>query len=210
MSYHHWTIDKQLGLLIDNGDLHSRLYKLYLHALTSHCLPDPLTSRTGTEEALHGLRMASTQSFSSLDMQHIEQIRAFAKLAPARDYFPQGSKFMQTIHWENLSPLSQHESFVTEARRILAQAESSLVFQPGSNEKLKLSLRNSGRGADDLRQRAAVMNAFHRVIPFGGEYFSSAVDTPYHDARDLVSPSPRESEACLVATMVDEWTSTLR
>ncbi|KAJ5054923.1 uncharacterized protein L3040_001185 [Drepanopeziza brunnea f. sp. 'multigermtubi'] len=63
-----FVIDKDLGLLTDNGNLRSRLFKLYLHALTSPCLPDPLIFRTGSEEALHGLRLAAgTKSF--LDME---------------------------------------------------------------------------------------------------------------------------------------------
>jgi hypothetical protein len=52
--YHQFVIDKGLGLLDDNDNLRSRFFKLYLHALTPHCLPDSLTSRTGSEEALHG------------------------------------------------------------------------------------------------------------------------------------------------------------
>lgn len=40
--YHEFRIDKDLGRLNDNGSLRSRLFKLYLHALTSHCLPDTL------------------------------------------------------------------------------------------------------------------------------------------------------------------------
>jgi hypothetical protein len=35
-----------------------RLYLLYLHALTSHQLVDPLTKRTGTAGALEGLKRA--------------------------------------------------------------------------------------------------------------------------------------------------------
>ena len=80
--YHQFVIDKDLGRLIDNGNLRSRLFKLYIHALTSYCLPDPLTSRTGTEEALHGLRLASTRSFVSLSLEHVEQLKLFAKLTP--------------------------------------------------------------------------------------------------------------------------------
>ena len=82
IAYHQFVIDKDLGLLIDNGNLRSRLFKLYLHALTAYCLPDPLTSRTGTEEALHGLRLASTRSFLSLSQEHVEQLKLFAKLTP--------------------------------------------------------------------------------------------------------------------------------
>jgi hypothetical protein len=52
VKYHSYHIDTQLGRLVDNGNLTSRLFRLYLHATTAHCLIDQLTGRTGTEEAL--------------------------------------------------------------------------------------------------------------------------------------------------------------
>ncbi|KAG9127629.1 hypothetical protein FRC07_011512 [Ceratobasidium sp. 392] len=47
--FYRYKVDDNLGLLTSSTSLTSRLYKIYLHALTSHCLPDPLTGRTGTE-----------------------------------------------------------------------------------------------------------------------------------------------------------------
>jgi hypothetical protein len=82
LKYHHYHIDSQLGRLIDNGSLLSRIYKLYLHALTSHCLPDLLTGRTGTEEALHGLAMASTQSFLELGDKERDILELITELTP--------------------------------------------------------------------------------------------------------------------------------
>jgi hypothetical protein len=203
--YHRFVIDKDLGLLIDNGNLRSRLFKLYLHALTSHCLPDSLTSRTGSEEALHGLRLASTQSFLSLDLEHVEQLKLLAKLTPARDFYPKGSKFMQTVNWENLSPLSHHECFVREARLMLAQAESFQVFHTASDMKYKIEQR----GPSELRKRAAIRNAFYRVHPFGAEQFTSTFDAIYDEARDSIPNSSREHDACYIATMVDRWSCRL-
>ncbi|KAE9375857.1 hypothetical protein N431DRAFT_556187 [Stipitochalara longipes BDJ] len=206
VSYHQYVIDKDLGLLVDNGNLRSRLFKFYLHALTSHCLPDSLTSRTGTEEALHGLRLASTRSFLSLSPEHVEQLKLFAKLTPARDFYPKGSKFMQTVSWENLSPLSQHEGFVREVRLMLAQAESFRMFQTASdNMKYKIEQR----GPIELRDRAAIRNAFFRVHPFGAERFTSSNDAIYAEARDSIPNSTREHEACYIATMVDKWSCRL-
>ena len=43
-----YNVDERLGRLIDNGSAHSKLLAAYLHALTSFCLPDPLTGRTRT------------------------------------------------------------------------------------------------------------------------------------------------------------------
>ena len=57
--WHEYTIDTDLGCIKSNGSLNSRLYLCYLHALTSHCLPDPLLGHTGTEEALYMLRSAA-------------------------------------------------------------------------------------------------------------------------------------------------------
>jgi hypothetical protein len=192
--------------LLDNGSLSSRLFKLYLHTLTSHCLPDSLTSRTGTEEALHGLRLASTRSFLSLDPEHVDQLKPFAKLTPARDFYPKGSKFMQTVHWENLSPLSHHDEFVREAHRMLAQAESFREFQTASdNVKYKIDQRGPG----ELQARAAIRNAFYRVHPFGAGKFTLDHDALYKEARDSVPNSPREQYACSIATMVDKWSCRL-
>src|SRR5882762_2692185 len=51
VKYHDYKIDSDLGRLVGTVSLISKLYKIYLHAISSHCLPDPLTARTGTEEA---------------------------------------------------------------------------------------------------------------------------------------------------------------
>ena len=67
ISYHLYYIDSQIGRLVDNGSLKSKLFKCYLHAVTAHCLTDKLTGRTGTEEALSILASASVRSFLSLD-----------------------------------------------------------------------------------------------------------------------------------------------
>jgi hypothetical protein len=52
VKYHLYSIDSQLGRLIDNSSIQSRLFRLYLHATIVHCLIDKLTMRTGTVEAL--------------------------------------------------------------------------------------------------------------------------------------------------------------
>lgn len=80
--YHPYTIDSRLGRLVDDGSLLSRVYKIYLHALTSHCLPDLLTGRTGTEEALYGLSMASTNSFTELSYSEFDLLELISELTP--------------------------------------------------------------------------------------------------------------------------------
>ena len=65
---HPFEVDMRLGRLVDNGSLQSKLYIAYLHAVTSFALPDPLTKRTGTEQALSVLRSAAVRSFEQLSV----------------------------------------------------------------------------------------------------------------------------------------------
>ncbi|CZS94753.1 uncharacterized protein RAG0_04618 [Rhynchosporium agropyri] len=200
VSHHKFDVDRVLGLLKDNGSLKSRLFKLYLHALTSHCLPHSLTGRTGSEEALHGLALHSTRSYP-LDAEHVEQLKLFAKLTPARDFHPKASKFIQTVSWENLSPLSQHEGFIEEARLMLSRAETVRKFNPEEGVKYNLEQR----GASELHARALIRNAVFRVDAFGAEKFTTSHDTHHSTARDSINNSLVESVACHVATVVGNW-----
>ncbi|KAF8129296.1 hypothetical protein EV363DRAFT_1451295 [Boletus edulis] len=51
--YHVYNVDGTLGCLTGVSSLTSRLYLAFLHAMTNNaCRPDPLTDRTGIEEAI--------------------------------------------------------------------------------------------------------------------------------------------------------------
>jgi hypothetical protein len=78
--WHEYAIDTNLGCLTSNISLGSKLYQCYLHALTSHCLPDPLLGHTGTEEALYILRSAACRSFQRLDAHEARLLELISKL----------------------------------------------------------------------------------------------------------------------------------
>jgi len=110
--HHIFEANTTLGLLSDSGALSSKLLICYLHALTSHCLPDPLTRRTGTEEALRLLDSAALRSFQHLDAESAHYLQAIEDLSPQRTYYPVHLQVMETIKWNsNLMSLSQHDSF---------------------------------------------------------------------------------------------------
>ncbi|KAH9046985.1 hypothetical protein EDB83DRAFT_2634842 [Lactarius deliciosus] len=67
VDWHEYTINTDLGRLAGNVSLRSKVYQCYLHALMSHCLPDPLLGHTGTEESLNMLQSAAFLSFQRLD-----------------------------------------------------------------------------------------------------------------------------------------------
>ncbi|KAF3910551.1 hypothetical protein ABW21_db0201596 [Orbilia brochopaga] len=85
-AYQAYTVDKRLGRLKGNGSTTSRLYQIYLHAVTSSpsCQPDPLTKRTGTEEAASLLGSGAVCSFQELDSADINLLHLIAQLTPKR------------------------------------------------------------------------------------------------------------------------------
>ncbi|KAF8260777.1 hypothetical protein EI94DRAFT_1747592, partial [Lactarius quietus] len=109
--WHEYTIDTDLGRLTGNVSLRSKLYQCYLHALTSHCLPDPLLGHTGTEESLNMLQSAALLSFQRLDNDDARTLRLISKLTPCREYYLPHLRSMVTVEWNDLPVLSQHHDF---------------------------------------------------------------------------------------------------
>ncbi|KAI6137675.1 hypothetical protein BKA82DRAFT_4493645 [Pisolithus tinctorius] len=95
------------------GSLASNLYRAYLHALTSKsCSVDPLTQRTGTEEALSILHSAACRSFMKIDTRCDKLLCHIAALTTPRTWYPKHLKCMQTVHWlAGLPAASQHHGF---------------------------------------------------------------------------------------------------
>ena len=134
VGWHEYTIDTDLGRLTSNVNLDRILYQCYLHALTSHCLPDPLLNHTGTEEALYLLRGAACTSFQRLDLHAanlLKSIGALSALSPTRR-FNRPDRVIAKFMWEDLPGLSQHHDFFRNACTILdhAQALEVLHDQP--------------------------------------------------------------------------------
>jgi len=121
--WHEYTIDTDLGCLRGNTSLMSKLYQCYFHALTSHCLPDPLLGRTGTEEALCILRSAGCRSFQRLDADEMKMLELISDLTPRRAYFSENIVAV-LWKWDDLPALSQHEDFFPAVRSLLDHAHA--------------------------------------------------------------------------------------
>lgn len=127
-----YNLDEVLGRITDSGDLEAKLLLSYLHALTSSCLPDPLTKVTGTEAALQILQSAAVRSFDLLTHRNVELLEQIAALSTRRSFYPKHEKVMQQVSWNtSLSPLSQHPQFRTFVYRIFDHASKMHVFYPG-------------------------------------------------------------------------------
>ena len=203
-SYYVYNIDSLIGRLIDdNGSLKSRLFICYLHAVTAHCLPDDLTGRTGTEEALSVLDSSFVRSFPTLDQTEIDLLIQLGRLTPHRKFYPDYLQVMQEVQWNPLHSLSQHPSFCTLVTSIFDRYQEVKVF---SENRVELPYHKLCR-EDLLLQRAAIRDSSYRIYGFGAEAHTVKYDVLY-TARDQES-SRRESQVCQIARLVDSWAARL-
>lgn len=204
VTYHLYTVDTNLGRLVGNDSLGSHLYKIYLHAITAHCLPDSLTNRTGTEEALAGLRSAATWSFQKLEKKEIELLTLIASLTPTRVYYPQHLEVMQTVGWGCLSPVVQHDEFHTIVTSIFNHAARFHIFR----EDGRILEYYKSKSSAHLLARAAIRNAAFRRDEYGGSLLTITKDAPY-TARHIGWNSVEGAQAWDVARAVERWTTGL-
>ncbi|KAK8019158.1 hypothetical protein PG990_004296 [Apiospora arundinis] len=195
--YHCYEIDNVLGRLIDNGSLQSKLLICYLHAVTAHCLPDPLTGRTGTEEALRILKSAAILSFHRLQAEDVQLLANIAKLSPVRSLYPSHLKEMQQIGWsDKLESLSQHDEFAMTVETILREGQYAELFFPETAQSIDLPKESHPQ----LRQRALIRSACYHVDGFGAEKFRRSDDLVYRrrDVAELLSSKHLEERVCQI------------
>jgi len=196
---HLFDVDTILGRLSDDGSIHAKLYIAYMHALTSFCLPDPLTRMTGTEQALSILRSAGVASFDQLSEHDIGVLKNIANLTPARGFYPQHLREMQTVTWDpQLSSSSQHGEFVDAVGTLLNQHSATAILYPGTKMPTVPKLRLSDRF---LGERDLIRSSTFRTAGFGAEHH-----TPVHDAvyasRDQDQGSQRARNVFYLSNMV--------
>ncbi|RYO29176.1 hypothetical protein AA0111_g6158 [Alternaria arborescens] len=201
-----YNIDETLGQITGDGSLRSRLILCYLHALTSHCLPDTLTGCTGTESAISILKSAAVKSFDLLTPEDVDLLVRVADLSAARSYYPQHLKVMQSIKWNtNLPSLSQNASLRFLVSSLLHRAAKMRLFHPDKPEifeKISQAQQTLMASSDTrLDKRSSIRTATYQVASFGAEQFTSSDDLAY-DARDNQRTSNRANRAHVAAKMI--------
>ncbi|KAK0710370.1 hypothetical protein B0T21DRAFT_454868 [Apiosordaria backusii] len=207
-----FQVDTRLGRLTDNGSLTSKLFLCLLHALTSHCLLDPLTSRTGTDEALRILRQASVRSFQRLDMSSISILREISNLSPKRVFYPEHLENMEQCVWNhNLPVLSQHDGFRAAVEEIITHAQNCEVLYKSTEGGAGKEIGNLAKDVKShlLVERAIIRNSIFRVAEFGAEDYSSRHDVSYCGRHNVDSEFKRSSRAQKIASLVYSGTPQL-
>ncbi|KAL2863546.1 uncharacterized protein BJX67DRAFT_384547 [Aspergillus lucknowensis] len=209
----HYLVDSNLGMLSATSGMIGTLYQAYLHAVTSFVLPDPLTNRSGTEEALRILRQAKLKSSFPLDSDCVHLLSLIAALTPRRQYYPpkrdtaSAVVFMQRVTWNReLGELAQHDEFAQVANKIYNYTNKFAVFHDRKAE----SPPGLVRGDMNLLDRARFRHKRFHKSGFGGGSQRQEVQPSPYKARDRTpTESARSRRVYEMATLVRDWPSTL-
>jgi len=128
-AYGIFTINETLKRLDCEPEPRLLYLKAQYHAYTSFVLPDMLTDRTGTEEALHFLSSGICQPWSPLSIAQNRSLIYLARLTPRREYYPRHLKAMQKTSWDfNLTTNIQHDRFRAFVDAIQERSEELTIF----------------------------------------------------------------------------------
>jgi hypothetical protein len=203
VTYQTFRVDTDMGCLTGNVSLTNKLYCAYLHALTSGCGADPLTGRSGTEEALSGLRSASCWSIIKFGSREAELLSLIASIYPTRTWYPEHLKCMQKVEWLNLPASAQHHELYVVAKGIKEHCERVLLFQDGQSSAL---FQSFPLHEENLLQRSALRAAYLFPSEFSGQPSGANLDVRY-SARDLVEVASGEQRVYTAATVVHHRTA---
>lgn len=195
---HALFIDELLGRLVDHGNLKCKLFLALLHGLTSFCLRDPLTGRTGTEECFSILRSAAVRSFDQLSTSEVGILKEIANLVPGRAFYPANEQMMQTTSFSSkVGFLAQHNGVFEAVKSIFRQARDARLFHPDP-DGLQYSLPQI---SEHLLERDSIRSSTFRTSGFGAEVFKNTGDVRYQ-SRDTDQCSDRARHAYSLATII--------
>ena len=129
-AYARFEIDNTLGRLTCPPEPRLLCTKVQLHAFTSYALADPLTGRTGEEEAFHTLlsgRMQPWFAFTGICLKVLGQVQM---LAPKRSYYPEELKVLQKVAWDEHLPVGlQNDRYRRVLHDLVAKADRLRRFE---------------------------------------------------------------------------------
>ncbi|KAG2757812.1 hypothetical protein P692DRAFT_20789290 [Suillus brevipes Sb2] len=204
VTYQLYRVDADLRCLAGNVGLTSKLYQALLHAVTSGCVPDPLTGRTGTEEALHLLHSAACRSFMKLRSRDTDLLREISSLSTRRVWYPTHLQKMQTIPWSCLASFAQHHGFHPAAKSIMDYGTRLSTFSESANVQISYELPLV---TYHLLERASVRASAIHPDQFSLRLPLGDTDVIYtsRDIPDKVA----EERAFRTSFMVHQWPSRL-
>lgn len=180
-SYGKFDINDTLGRIDCAPEPRLIYMKAMLHAYTSFVLPDPLTGRTGAEEALLLLSSGICKPWTLLGRGHEEILSEIAKLTPPRVYYPHDIKVMKREQWnDGLTSHLQHPLYADLIEDILATSRQKAAFHTAQNSVVGGDLAPlPACGEKALQRRAQIQRQLHERCFSHDLYISDVKDHEY-------------------------------
>ncbi|KAL3476926.1 hypothetical protein BJX99DRAFT_258041 [Aspergillus californicus] len=197
--YVKYGINNVLGRLDCPAEPRLLYAKAHFHALTSHLLPDPLTGRSGTQEALNCLESGYCKPWLSLQDGNLQYLVDIASLTPRREYYPKNKRSQQTVIWRpELTANIQHEGFQGAVDAIISHAERLEQF---TTVTVKSTPKTQATTPLHLRERAIWRRSIYESPDTLPLPITRPEDRPYA-SRDGWCTSKRRSNVCEVVTLL--------
>jgi hypothetical protein len=190
--YLRFTINEVLGRVECPTEPRLLYTRALCHALTSHFLPDPLTQRTGVEEALYYLQNAAHLPWAPLSPEVVDLLLQVASLSPARTYYPPNLKNMETTSWDRaLNSVIQDDRYRNLVQIICQRNLELSAFGVSSGEQHS---NPCSLGDPHLERRALSRIYAYRVRK----------DTVYR-SRDTSRLTEEHNRVITISNMVSNW-----
>jgi len=171
--------------------------KAQFHAFTSFVLPDPLTGRTGTEEALHTLESGYCQPWTPMGDSPASILKIIKRLSPSREYYPRDKRRLQTVIWDQQLTMSvQHDKYETLIQQILAKSDRLRAFTAHNDEAIDFDIELPSH----LRRRSEIRRLYERSISDPGG-LANGKDMVYKP-RDRQASLPQATNVYQIARLV--------
>lgn len=202
-NYGRFTINDVLGRLDCPAEPLLLYLKARYHAYTSFVIPDPLTDRTGTEEALHCLKSGFCSPWTGLNLSPHKVLLDIARLTPRRDYYPTDLKVMQQVFWDaRLTTTIQHDGFRPIVEAICGKSDQLSAF---AFQKTEPPLLESAGDSHLLYRSYARRRLLQRPDPHP-DGKQALPDLPYN-LRDCRQSSKRNRNVFEIVSTICTWTS---
>ena len=198
--YGLFSIDNVLGRLWCLPEPRNLYAKALFHALTSSPFPDPLTGRTGREEAQHILQSGLCQPWQPLDNEGVAMLRFIQNnLCPRREYYPPNQRKLQTAIWEGHLSYAQHDGYDAIVQAIITKSNRLSCFHNTTSTPPS----SSGVYISHLRERGLLRQSLYETSSFTPPTSTGQGDELYR-SRDRDMTSPRCTNVFHIVSQVTE------
>jgi hypothetical protein len=196
--YARFKVNSVLGRLESAAEPTLVYTKALLHAYSSFVIPDQLTGRTGSEEAISWLSSAICQPWQPLTRLSISKLLRLAALTPARSFYPPDMRVMKTDHWnESLPETLQNALYRPLVDGILAISDALAAFSPYQFQWPPMP----SNGESTLQRRAIIRQQVYRR-EFEDHHMSPKASVyAYHSRDRLAQKNVRYQNAYSVASL---------